>query len=201
MDSLNFPEQTQTNHLTLQSDHFPPPPSPSLRVGHFLKVESLGVRPNYEKAAGDSRFMWQRPQRRSAVSPDTFGLSYMHAAPPPAFDCIKKIKYDCGCWSCPLWRGFTRTLRLRACLKTYYTRLHSSLYIMYSEYASVGCRDSGSCGFLISPSVLYLSEALSEGQNHISPNEKAIVDPFLHLVLPDSFSPRKHLSLCVPGGL
>lgn len=122
----------------------------------------------------------------------------MCAAPPPAFDCIKKeIKHYCGCWSRPLWRGFTRTLRLRACLKTYYTHLHSSLYIMYSEYASVGCRDSGSPGFLISPSVLYLSEALSEGQNHIRPNEKAIVDPFLHLVPPDSFSPRKHLSLFV----
>lgn len=123
----------------------------------------------------------------------------MSAAPPSAFDCIKKKKkkHDCCCWSRPLWRGFTRALRLLACLKTYYTLLHSSLHIVYSEYASVGCRDSGSSGFLISPSVLYLSEALSEGQNHIRPNEKAIVDPFLHLVPPDFFSPRKHLSLFV----
>lgn len=74
---------------------------------------------------------------------------------------------------------------------------NSSLYIMYSIYASVGCRDSGSLGFLISPSVSHLFEALSEGQNHIHPNEKAIVDLFLHLVPPYSFSPRKHLSFFV----
>lgn len=122
----------------------------------------------------------------------------MCAAPPPASDCIKKVKKrDSGCWSCPLWTGFTRTHPLRACLKTYSPHLHSSLSIMYSEYASVRCRAPGSSGFLISPSVLYLSEALSEGQNHIRPNEKAIVDPFLHLVPLDSFSPRKHLSLFV----
>lgn len=93
------------------------------------------------------------------------------------------------------------------CLKMYYTfRIqnwtpppppNSSLYIMYSIYASVGCRDSGSLGFLISPSVSHLFEALSEGQNHIHPNEKAIVDLFLHLVPPYSFSPRKHLSFFV----
>lgn len=74
---------------------------------------------------------------------------------------------------------------------------YSSLYIMYSVYASVGCRDSGSSGFLISPSVSHLFEALSEGQNHIHPNEKAIVDLFLHLVPPYSFSPRKHLPFFV----
>lgn len=144
----------------------------------------------------------QQVLRASGLSVDSRIWIIMHAC--SSSSCIKKKKkkkYDCGCWSCPLWRGFTRTLRLGARLKTYYRRLHSSLYIMYSEFASVGCRDSGSCGFLISPSVLYLSEALSEGQNHIRPNEKAIVDPFLHLVPPDSFSPRKHLSLCAAGGL
>lgn len=57
-----------------------------------------------------------------------------------------------------------------------------------------GCRASGSLGFLISPSVSYLFEAPSEGQNQIHPNEKAIVDLFLHLVPPYSFSSRKHLS-------
>lgn len=73
----------------------------------------------------------------------------------------------------------------------------SSLNITYSFHASVRCRDSGSSGFLISPSVSYLFEALSEGQNQIHPNEKAIVDLFLHLVPPYSLSPRKHLSFFV----
>lgn len=74
---------------------------------------------------------------------------------------------------------------------------YSSLNITYSFYASVGCRDSGPSGFLISPTVSHLFEAPSEGQNQIHPNEKAIVDLFLHLVLPYSFSPRKHLSFFV----
>lgn len=74
---------------------------------------------------------------------------------------------------------------------------NSSLYIMCSIYASVGCRNSWSLGFLISPLVSHLFEALSEGQNHIHPNEKAIVDLFLHLLPPYSFSPRKHLSFFV----
>lgn len=74
---------------------------------------------------------------------------------------------------------------------------HSILNITYSFYASVRCRDSGSLGVLISPSVSHLFEALSEGQNQIHPNEKAIVDLFLHLVLPYSFSPRKHLCFFV----
>lgn len=79
----------------------------------------------------------------------------------------------------------------------FFSPLHSSLNISYSFCASVGCRDSGSSGFLISPSVSRLFEALSEGQNQIHPNEKAIVDLFLHLVPPYSFSPRKHLSFFV----
>lgn len=117
---------------------------------------------------------------------------------------IKRNDCGCWCWCCWLWRGITRTLRL--CLSENVLHFqnseldpppNSSLYIMYSIYASVGCRDSGSLGFLISPSVSHLFEALSEGQNHIHPNEKAIVDLFLHLVPPHSFSPRKHLSFFV----
>lgn len=76
----------------------------------------------------------------------------------------------------------------------------TSLNITYSFQARVGCRDSGSSGFLISPSVLHLFEALSEGQNQIHPNEEAIVDLFLHLVPPYSFSPRKQLSFFVLPG-
>lgn len=117
---------------------------------------------------------------------------------------VLKIKsIDWGCWCCRLWRGITCTLRLSVFLKMYCTfrnRLfppHSSLNITYSFYASVGCRDSGPSGFLISPTVSHLFEAPSEGQNQIHPNEKAIVDLFLHLVLPYSFSPRKHLSFFV----
>lgn len=83
--------------------------------------------------------------------------------------------------------------------KTFFPQ--SSWNITYSFHASVGCRDSGSVGFLISPSVSHLFEALSEGQNQIHPNEKAIVDLFLHLVPPYSFSPRKHLSFFVLPGL
>lgn len=122
---------------------------------------------------------------------------------------VFKIKRnDCSCWCWRLWRGITRTLRLSVCLKMYYTFFffflsppphpsHSILNITYSFYASVRCRDSGSLGVLISPSVSHLFEALSEGQNQIHPNEKAIVDLFLHLVLPYSFSPRKHLCFFV----
>lgn len=50
------------------------------------------------------------------------------------------------------------------------------------------------------PAVSRLFEALAEGQNQIHPNEKAIVDLFLHLVPPYSFSPRKHLSFFVVPG-
>lgn len=74
----------------------------------------------------------------------------------------------------------------------------SSLYITYVFNASAGCRDSGSVGFLIPPSVLHLFDALSEGQHQIHPNETPLL---IHLVPPYSFSPRKHRSFFVLPGL
>lgn len=111
---------------------------------------------------------------------------------------VFKIKRnDCGCWCCRLWRGITRRLCLSVCLKTYYTfrirpphphkHSHSSLHIMHSIHASERCRDSGSSGFLISPSVSHLFEALSEGQNIYTQMKKPLLICFSTLFLPIPF--------------
>lgn len=123
--------------------------------------------------------------------------------------CLREYEYinrnNCSGWCCGLWRGITCTL----CLiyrKMYYTfRIRfsfsqSSLNIMYSFHVSIGCRDSGSSGFLISPSVLHLFEAVSEGQNHIHPNEKPLLICFSTSCLPIPFHQESiFLSLCCRG--
>lgn len=64
---------------------------------------------------------------------------------------------------------------------------HSSLHIMHSIHSSERCRDSGSSGFLISPSVSRLFEALTEGQNIYTQMKKPLLICFSTLFLPIPF--------------
>lgn len=68
-----------------------------------------------------------------------------------------------------------------------HTHSHSSLHITHSVHASERCRDSGSSGFLISPSVSHLFEALSEGQNIYTQMKKLLLICFSTLFLPIPF--------------
>lgn len=59
----------------------------------------------------------------------------------------------------------------------------------------------GHVDFWFPPQCGIYFQALSEGHNQIHPNQRAIVDLFVHLVPPDSLSPRQHLSSFVRPGL
>lgn len=81
---------------------------------------------------------------------------------------------DWGCWCC----GFCGEALPTDLVSTFVWKCISDFSIIFQHQVfipcyHVWCRDSGSSGFLISPSVLHLFEALPEGQNQIHQDGKS----------------------------
>lgn len=130
----------------------------------------------------------------------------------PTFDChvqhlykLKSLKTSAGATTCgEALRAHFLSSFVCKCITLSELSFFAPLVIVEKHHIFIPRQrrvDSGSVGFLISSSVSCLYEAPSEGQNKIHPNEKAIVDLFLHLAPPYFHSPRKHPSFFLPLGL